>query len=94
MHPDVGYIPGKKNVVADFLSRYDGLGVSQDDASSSHFDINAIAGLGVQAVRMNAQVLQKQQQGDDSCTHAMDFLKQANLSSADDLVYYLSLIHI
>ena len=88
MHPDVGYIPGKKNIVTDFLSRYDGLGVSQDDASNSHFNINAIAGLGVQAVRINAEVLQKQQQGDDSCTHAMDFLKKANLSSADDMVYY------
>ena len=28
MHPDVGYIPGKENVVADFLSRYEGVGVS------------------------------------------------------------------
>ena len=25
MHPDVGYIPSKDNVVADFLSRHEGL---------------------------------------------------------------------
>ena len=28
MHPDVGYIAGKDNVVADFLSRYEGVAVN------------------------------------------------------------------
>ena len=31
MHPDIGYIPGKLNVVSDFLSRYDGMGVSKEN---------------------------------------------------------------
>ena len=33
LHPDICYIEGKDNVVADFLSRYEGLGISQVDAS-------------------------------------------------------------
>ena len=30
MHPDIGYIPGKQNV-SDFLSRYNGMGVSREN---------------------------------------------------------------
>ena len=37
MHPDVGYIPGKDNVVADFLSRYEGVGVSAVTFTAEHF---------------------------------------------------------
>jgi hypothetical protein len=32
MYPEIRYIEGKKNTVADFLSRYQGLGVAQIDA--------------------------------------------------------------
>ena len=31
MHPNIGYIPGKLNVVSDFLTRYDGMGVSKEN---------------------------------------------------------------
>ena len=37
MHPDVGYIPGPDNVVSDFLSRYQGVGVNSIDISSHTF---------------------------------------------------------
>ena len=33
MYPEMRYVPGKENTVADFLSRYHGLGVAQVDAS-------------------------------------------------------------
>ena len=33
MYPEMRYIPGDQNTVADFLSRYQGLGVAQIDAS-------------------------------------------------------------
>ena len=33
MYPEMRYIPGDQNTVADFLSRYQGLGVGQIDAS-------------------------------------------------------------
>ena len=33
MYPEMRYVPGKENTVADFLSRYHGLGIAQVDAS-------------------------------------------------------------
>ena len=33
MHPDIGYIPGKLNVVSDFLSSYDRMGISKENLS-------------------------------------------------------------
>ena len=35
MHPNVGYITSKDNVVADFLSRYEGVGVRGKDVQLS-----------------------------------------------------------
>jgi len=35
MFPEIRYIPGEKNTIADFLSRYDGMGVAAVDTSPS-----------------------------------------------------------
>ena len=45
MHPDIGYIPGELNVVSDFLSRYNGMGVSKENLTDA-------SGVGIVAVEI------------------------------------------
>ena len=51
MHPDIGYIPGKQNVVSDFLSRYDGMGISKENLTQqSHMTPSSYANKGMSSV--------------------------------------------
>ena len=71
MHPDVGYIPGKDNVVSDFLSRYNSMGASPQALSDK-------AGVGVEAVDISFDRFHHLQMRDALCIEAVRFLAQHN----------------
>jgi hypothetical protein len=58
MYPDIRHVEGKHNTVADFLSRYEGLGCGMVDVSSKH------EGLGCGMVDVSPSRLRKLQEAD------------------------------
>ena len=68
MHPDIGFIPGKLKVVSDFLSQYDGMGVSKENLTPQ-------CGVGIAAVEITHDSIFPRQQKDHLCNRVRDFLK-------------------
>ena len=68
MHPDIGYIPGKLNVVSDCLSRYNGMGVSKENLTN-------VAGVGIAAVEITHDSIFPRQKQDALAITIRNYLK-------------------